>query len=166
MAEKKIPQIVWEMAEPFAKSAGCIIDDVEFKKEGSDYYLRVIIDVEDDSAGGVSIDQCEEVSRALSDALDAKDPISQAYMLEVSSPGIERVLKTEVDIIKSLNDYVHIDFINDFEIMKNVYLKDIEGTLISYEDDVFVLSVNLKGRIKKISIEKNNVLLIRKAIKF
>ena len=68
MADKKIPEIVTELASPFAEEAGCVIDDVEFKKEGSEYVLRVIIDVEDDSNGGVSIDQCESVSRALSDA--------------------------------------------------------------------------------------------------
>ena len=87
-------------------------------------------------------------------------------MLEVSSPGIERVLKNDEDIVNSINTYVHIDFIEAFEIMKNVFLKDIEGTLISYENGEFELNVNLKGRIKKVKIEKTNVKLIRKAIKF
>ncbi len=97
MADKKIQDTVLKMATPFAEAAGCFVDEVEFKKEGSDYVLRVIIDVPDDTSGGVSIDQCESVSRSLSDALDSSDPIDKAYMLEVSSPGIDRPLKRDRD---------------------------------------------------------------------
>ena len=161
MSDKYVSKAL-ALAESCALKLNLEIIEVEWVKEANVYILRIIAD----SENGLSIDEATDLNNLISEALDEEDFISEDYMLEVSSPGIERVLKTEVDIIKSLNDYVHIDFINDFEIMKNVYLKDIEGTLISYEDDVFVLSVNLKGRIKNISIEKNNVLLIRKAIKF
>lgn len=161
MSDKYVSKAL-ALAESCALKLNLEIIEVEWVKEANVYILRIIAD----SENGLSIDEATDLNNLISEALDEEDFISEDYMLEVSSPGIERVLKTEADIIKSLNDYVHIDFINDFEIMKNVYLKDIEGTLISYEDDVFVLSVNLKGRIKKISIEKNNVLLIRKAIKF
>lgn len=161
MSDKYVSKAL-ALAESCALKLNLEIIEVEWVKEANVYILRIIAD----SENGLSIDEATDLNNLISEELDKEDFISEDYMLEVSSPGIERVLKTEVDIIKSLNDYVHIDFINDFEIMKNVYLKDIEGTLISYEDDVFVLSVNLKGRIKKISIEKNNVLLIRKAIKF
>ena len=161
MSDKYVSRAL-ALAESCALKLNLEIIEVEWVKEANVYILRIIAD----SENGLSIDEATDLNNLISEALDKEDFISEDYMLEVSSPGIERVLKTEEDIIKSLNDYVHIDFINDFEIMKNVYLKDIEGTLISYEDDVFVLSVNLKGRIKNISIEKNNVLLIRKAIKF
>lgn len=161
MSDKYVSKAL-ALAESCALKLNLEIIEVEWVKEANVYILRIIAD----SENGLSIDEATDLNNLISEELDKEDFISEDYMLEVSSPGIERVLKTEVDIIKSLNDYVHIDFINDFEIMKNVYLKDIEGTLISYEDDVFVLSVNLKGRIKNISIEKNNVLLIRKAIKF
>lgn len=161
MSDKYVSKAL-ALAESCALKLNLEIIEVEWVKEANVYILRIIAD----SENGLSIDEATDLNNLISEELDKEDFISEDYMLEVSSPGIERVLKTEEDIIKSLNDYVHIDFINDFEIMKNVYLKDIEGTLISYEDDVFVLSVNLKGRIKNISIEKNNVLLIRKAIKF
>lgn len=161
MSDKYVSKAL-ALAESCALKLNLEIIEVEWVKEANVYILRIIAD----SENGLSIDEATDLNNLISEALDKEDFISEDYMLEVSSPGIERVLKTDADIIKSLNDYVHIDFINDFEIMKNVYLKDIEGTLISYEDDVFVLSVNLKGRIKNIRIEKNNVLLIRKAIKF
>lgn len=151
-----------DLARSCASKLALEIVEVEWVKEANVYILRIIAD----SENGLTIDEATDLNNLISEKLDEEDFISEDYMLEVSSPGIEKVLKNLDDINKSINDYVHIDFINPFEIMKNVFLKDIEGTLNSYEDDVFVLSVNLKGRIKKVSIEKDNVLLIRKAIKF
>ncbi len=82
-------EIVRRMAQPIAEEAGVFLWDVRFVKEGADWFLRVFIDREDQP---VSIDDCVKVSRKLSDLLDEKDPISQSYCLEVSSPGIEREL--------------------------------------------------------------------------
>ncbi len=76
------------LAEPMARQLGLRIWDVRFVKEGADWYLRVFIDRE----GGVSIDDCVDLSRLLSPALDEADPIEQSYCLEVSSPGVEREL--------------------------------------------------------------------------
>ena len=95
MAKKKAggsgntAEIVRRLAQPVAEEAGDLLWDVRFVKEGADWYLRVFIDREDQP---VSIDDCVKVSRKLSDILDEKDPISQSYCLEVSSPGIEREL--------------------------------------------------------------------------
>ena len=75
-----------ELLAPIAKAAGVEIYDVEYVREGSDYYLRAYID----KPGGVDINDCERVSRILSDALDEKDFIQDAYILEVSSPGLGR----------------------------------------------------------------------------
>lgn len=85
----KIEQTVLDMAKPIAKESGCFIYDVEYTKEGSNYYLRVFADKD----GGINIDECETISRALSERLDKEDPIKQNYFLEVSSPGIERKLR-------------------------------------------------------------------------
>ena len=90
----KIEETVKNLAEPIAEPFGLEIYDVEFKKEGPDYILRVFIDRRD---GYISIDDCEAVSRPLSDALDVADPIDKAYCLEVSSPGLERQLKRQED---------------------------------------------------------------------
>ena len=89
-----IEEKVTLLAEPIAEALGLMIYDVEFKKEGPDYYLRVFIDKED---GYITIDDCEAVSRPLSDVLDVEDPIDKAYYLEVSSPGLERQLKKQRD---------------------------------------------------------------------
>lgn len=88
--EKKQPVAVrvWELAQPLAEELGLILWDVQFVKEGAEWYLRVLIDKE----SGVSIDDCVELSHALDPVLDREDPISQEYLLEVSSPGFERKL--------------------------------------------------------------------------
>lgn len=94
MAEKQQPQkgstvaVCRALAEPFADELGLILWDVRFVKEGSQWYLRYLIDKE----GGVTIDDCVALSRLINPVLDEKDPISQAYCLEVMSPGIEREL--------------------------------------------------------------------------
>ena len=79
---------VRSIVKPIAEKLGLIIWDVRFVKEGASWYLRIFID----KPGGVTLDECEAMSRAVSDPLDEADPISQAYFLEVSSPGIEREL--------------------------------------------------------------------------
>lgn len=79
---------VTKIVKPIAEQLGLILWDVRFVKEGASWYLRVFIDKE----GGVTLDDCEAMSRAINDPLDEADPISQAYFLEVSSPGIEREL--------------------------------------------------------------------------
>ena len=79
---------VTSIAKPIAEKLGLILWDVRFVKEGASWYLRIFID----KPGGVTLDDCEAMSRAVSDPLDEADPISQAYFLEVSSPGIEREL--------------------------------------------------------------------------
>lgn len=80
--------VVWQIAQPIAESLGLSLWDVRFVKEGADWFLRIYIDKED----GVSIEDCEAMSRAIDKPLDDADPISQSYCLEVSSPGLEREL--------------------------------------------------------------------------
>lgn len=134
MAGKKVTDTVFDLANPIALSHGCFVDDVEFKKEGADYVLRVIIDVDDSSDGGVSIDQCENVSRALSDILDEADPIAQAYMLEVSSPGIDRELKREKDFVRFMGREVDIKL---YKAIDGVKL--LSGKLIAYSPDAVTI---------------------------
>lgn len=85
----KVTDIVTGLAEPIVRDAGCVLWDVEYVREAGSWFLRVYIDRE----GGVSIDDCEAVSRPLSDRLDEVDPIEGSYTLEVSSAGLDRVLK-------------------------------------------------------------------------
>ncbi len=85
---KNTAAAVWDIAQPIAESLGLKLWDVRFVKEGAAWYLRIVIDKE----GGVSINDCENMSRAIDGPLDEADPIDQSYFLEVWSPGIEREL--------------------------------------------------------------------------
>lgn len=85
----KVTDLTAQLAEPIARQAGCTVWDVEYVKEAGSWFLRVYIDKE----GGVSIDDCEAVSRPLSDKLDEHDPIEGSYTLEISSAGADRALK-------------------------------------------------------------------------
>lgn len=90
-----VAETVRALAEPLAESMGCWVWDVEYVKEGARRVLRITIDSED----GVGIDECEALHRAIDPVLDEADPIEEQYYLEVSSPGIERELKTEIHIM-------------------------------------------------------------------
>ncbi|MBQ2807188.1 MAG: ribosome maturation factor RimP [Clostridia bacterium] len=99
-----IAQKVWEIVLPTADELEYILWDVEFVKEGADYYLRITIDHPE----GITIDDCERFHRAIDPVLDDADPITQAYILEVSSPGIERELKNRDHVEMCLGDTVEI----------------------------------------------------------
>lgn len=85
----KVTEVVSELARPFVEAQGCILWDVEYVKEAGIWYLRLYID----KPGGVSINDCEAVSRPVSDALDEADPIEGSYTFEVSSAGADRILR-------------------------------------------------------------------------
>jgi ribosome maturation factor RimP len=96
MANKKggVAAVVRELAQPLADRMGYELWDVEYVREGADYYLRITLDNEQ----GITLEDCEAFSRAIDPMLDEADPISDAYHLEVSSPGIERELKTPAHV--------------------------------------------------------------------
>ena len=93
-SSKSISETVRALAEPLAEELGCWVWDVEFVKEGTRKILRITIDAED----GIDINVCEQLHRAIDPLLDEADPIEEAYYLEVSSPGIERELRTQIHI--------------------------------------------------------------------
>lgn len=100
----KVTDIAAALAAPIVEANGCSLWDVEYVKEAGDWYLRVYIDRE----GGVDIDACEAVSRALSDALDEADPIQTSYILEVSSAGLDRALKKSEHFAAFLGSQVEV----------------------------------------------------------
>jgi ribosome maturation factor RimP len=93
LAKIRMEKIVEELAVPIIEENKCKLVDIEYVKEGPNWYLRVYIDKD----GGVTVEDCERVSERLSDLLDREDPIDHSYILEVSSPGIDRPLKTQRD---------------------------------------------------------------------
>lgn len=118
MAGKKkggsVAAAVFDIALPIAEKAGLSIWDVKYEKEGSLWYLRVFIEKE----GGVDVDDCEALSRPLSDALDIADPIDSQYILEVGSPGLGRQLRREEHFLRFLECPVRIRYIREKEGVK------------------------------------------------
>ena len=116
---------VYEIVAPYAKELGLDIWDIRFVKEGTDWYLRIFIDKD----GGVSIDDCVDLTHAITKPLDEADPISQSYLLEVSSPGVERELITDAHFEKYIGARVMMRLIRPIE-----KVRDFNGVLKAYDD--------------------------------
>ena len=127
--------------------------DVEYVKEAGNWYLRVYVDKE----GGIAVDDCEVVSRALSDKLDVDDFIEDSYILEVSSPGLGRPLKKEKDFIRSIGKEVDIHLYKSIEKQK-----EFTGVLKSYSKDDIVLQIEDTD----VTFVRTNVALIRLSFDF
>lgn len=138
---------------PIVEANGVEIYDVEYVKEGSDWYLRAYIDKPE----GVNIVDCENVSRALSDALDREDFIPDAYILEVSSPGLGRTLKKDKHLAKSIGEEVEIKLFKAVD-----KCKEFAGMLESFDDKQITI---LEGETPR-SFERSNIALIRLALDF
>ena len=140
----KITEAVWEFAAPVVQAQGCSIWDVEYVREGSDWFLRIYIDKE----GGVDINDCEAVSRALDPILDEKDPIPDSYTFEVCSAGLERVLKRPSDFQQFLGSRVNIRLYSPVD-----GAKEFVGTLTGYENgDVTVQLSDSEHTFRKADI--------------
>ena len=133
MAYSKLEKLIIEMASPIAEANGCYVYDVEYVKEGGARYLRIYADKED---GGISINECEIINRAMSEALDVKDPIKENYILEVSSPGIERKLKTPEHFQKYLGRTVDMGLYQAIDGSKT-----LTGDLKAYADGEITVAV-------------------------
>lgn len=144
MPKKNIAQTVEEIAEPIVEEAGCELVGVDFVKEGSNWFLRVYIDKPE----GVSLDDCEKVSRPLNSKLDELNPISQPYYLEVSSPGVERPLKKPRDFEKAVGSQVEIRLYTAIDNTKR-----FEGELMSYDGNKVVISTE-SGIIHEFKMEQ------------
>ncbi|MEC0373060.1 ribosome maturation factor RimP [Paenibacillus chibensis] len=135
MSTPKIKETVEEMVQPFLDEHNFELVDVEYVKEGSNYFLRVYVDKE----GGIDIDDCGMVSEYLSQKLDENDPIPTAYFLEVSSPGAERPLKKSEDVAKAVGKDV---FVTVYEAVDGQ--KEFEGRLLSFDNEELVISMGKK----------------------
>lgn len=151
----KVEETVWAIAEPIADENGVEIYDVEFKKEGPDYFLRVFIDKSD---GGISLDDCEAVSRPLSDALDEADPISEGYYLEVSSPGLERQLKRQKDFDRFKGEAVSVKL---FAAVNGT--KQLTGILKDRNENTLTLEIE-NGEI--LELDNKNIAMVRLSVAF
>ena len=142
------------MAQPIVDNLGFELVDVEYVKEAGYWYLRFYIDKE----GGITIDDCEEASRLFSDKLDALDFIEDAYIMEVSSPGLGRPLKKEKDFRRSLGEEVEIRTYRPIEKAKEFY-----GILTAYDDKS--VTITLEDDRTQV-FQKVDIALIRLAFDF
>lgn len=148
MNKKNIAETVWDIAAPLAERLGYILWDVEYVKEGADMILRITID--SDKEGGIDILDCEKMHREIDPLLDEADPIEDAYMLSVSSPGVERTLTRPF----------HYEAMSGEEVMLKFFAavdgsKSLRATLVGLDGDEIVVSVNgEEKRFPKKSVSK------------
>ncbi|MBD5136856.1 MAG: ribosome maturation factor RimP [Lachnospiraceae bacterium] len=143
-----------ELVLPMIEENKFELVDVEYVKEGSNWYLRIYID----KPGGINIDDCELISRALSDKLDEKDFIQDAYILEVSSPGLGRPLKKDKDFNRNIGERVEIKLYKAVDKQK-----EFEGILKSFDKTTVTIETDEETDMV---FERSNIALIRLALDF
>jgi ribosome maturation factor RimP len=143
-----------ELVNPLVEANNFELVDVEFVKEAGTNYLRIYIDKE----GGITIDDCEIISRALSDLLDEKDFIDEAYILEVSSPGLGRPLKKDKDFARSIGEDVDIKLFKPIDKQK-----EFSGVLEAYDDKEITIKLDEDTIMK---FNRKDIALIRLAFDF
>lgn len=148
MSNKNIEQKVSELLENDINTLGYELYDVLYVKEGKDYYLKIIID----SNNGISLEDCEKVSRQIDLKLDEVDYIKDQYFLEVSSPGVERILRKEKHYEDNIGKVVQVNLYNKIENGQ----KQIIGRLEENQKDFIIITEE-----NKIKIDKNNIALAK-----
>ncbi|WP_066648227.1 ribosome maturation factor RimP [Christensenella timonensis] len=141
---KNVKSAVEEIARPIVEDMGLIYIDTEYAKQGQEWMLTVYIDKD----GGVLLDDCEQASRAIEAVLDERDPIAESYCLCVSSPGLDRELKTEGDFVRSMGKEIDIKLYKPFEGSKLFV-----GVLTGYTDN----TVTIETEEHEIVFEKSEV---------
>ncbi|MBQ8318245.1 MAG: ribosome maturation factor RimP [Lachnospiraceae bacterium] len=153
MKKSEIEQHCTELVTPIIDENNFELVDVEYVKEGADYYLRVYADKE----GGINIDDCVLISRALEAKLDEADKIKDAYILEVSSPGLTRPLKKEKDFKRSIGKLVEIKLYKAYD-----GTKELTGVLESFDDDKITIMSDDDSH-NEITLNRNEISMIRLA---
>ena len=148
--EKKAEELIL----PIINKNNYELVDVEFVREGSNWFLRAYVDKE----GGFSVNDCEKVSREFSDLLDEEDFIEESYILEISSPGLGRPLKKDKDFARSIGEEVELKL---YKAVENQ--KEFSGTLEAYDD--LTVTIGFEGDVKT-AFDRKNIALIRLAVDF
>lgn len=151
----KITQRVEEIVTPIVESLGFELVDVEYVKEGPDYYLRIAID----KPGGIDIADCALASEHISEVMDKEDPITEAYFMDVSSPGAERPLKKEKDYENAVGNNIYVKL---YEPIAGD--KEWIGILEQYNEEFITINAKIKTRTKTIEIDRKKIAKIRRAV--
>lgn len=149
----KIEEIARNLVLPVIEKNNYELVDVEYKKEGNNWFLRIYID----KVGGITLDDCQIVSEYLSSKLDEVDPIQNSYILEVSSPGIDRPLKTARDFEKYKGMDIEISLFTPIDKKKKY-----EGELLDFNGEKIIILSNGAQR----EFDMNNVSLVKPVVKF
>ena len=154
-----VVDIVTGLVNPILDELTFELVDIEYVKEGKNWFLRVFIDKE----GGIDINECALVSEKLGEKLDTvePDPIPQAYFLEVSSPGAERPLKKEADYEQAIGEYINISF---YQAVNGE--KQYQGFLEKLDKETLTLRVKIKTQEKTMEFERKIIAKARLAIQF
>ncbi|SIS90012.1 ribosome maturation factor RimP [Alicyclobacillus vulcanalis] len=157
MTRDRVTEIVERLVQPIVEREAVELVDIEYTKEGKNWYLRVYID----KPGGVDIDDCSRVSEQLSEELDRVDPIPNAYFLEVSSPGAERPLKRPADFERAVGRFVHVSLYEPLE-----GAKTHEGTLVSYDGERLILEIKRRSKTVTLAVPMEKVAHARLALEW
>lgn len=148
-------KITEELIIPILEKENLYLVDIEYVKEGADWFLRVFIDKD----SGVTIEECGLVSGQLGDKLDEVDLIKENYFLEVSSPGVERPLKTKNDFLTNINKNVYVTLYQKIDGEKE-YL----GLLKDFAEDIVTIEYKFKTRTKEVEIPYDKIAMARLAV--
>ncbi|BBF42894.1 clustered with transcription termination protein NusA [Lachnospiraceae bacterium KM106-2] len=144
------------LVEPLMEENNFELVDVEYVREGSNWFLRVYVDKE----GGITVDDCELVSRALSDKLDEEDFIPDAYILEVSSPGLGRQLKKDKDFRRSIGQDVEVKLYKSINKQK-----EFEGCLVDFNEEEDEITIQI-AEDETMTLKRSEIAMIRLALDF
>lgn len=150
------------LIEPIVQKNEFELVDVEYVREGSNWFLRAFID----KPGGITVDDCEIVSREFSELLDKEDFIEDSYIMEVSSPGLGRQLKKEKDLKRSIGEEVEIKLYKGIKQMrknKEVSIKEWNGILSAYDEDTITIELEDETAF---TLNRSDIAMIRLAIQF
>lgn len=153
MSKKSVAQRVEEMVSPIVEESNYELVDVEYIKEGQNWYLRLYIDKE----GGITIEDCETISEKINHLLDETDIIPNSYFFEVSSPGLERPLKKDKEFEKYKGETVEVKVYNPIN-KKNTF----EGELVGLIDGKVVINCNNE----RMEFGRQDISLVKRLFKF
>lgn len=152
----KVEENIEKLITKPINNLGYEVYDVIYTKEGKDNYLKIFIDKEE----GISLDDCENVNNAITDMLDEANYIKEAYFLEISSPGIERLIRKEKHLKQNINEEV---FVKTFANILNINAKEITGILKNFDEGNVFIETEQKETIK---IDKKNIALMKRIYKW
>lgn len=153
MTKGSIPQAIEDLADPVIRAQGLELVDIEYKKEGKNWFLRLFIDKE----GGVNVEDCKTVSKMIEDMIEVEDLIKAQYILEVSSPGLERPLKKEADFLRYRGKMIQVSTYSPIDSRKK-----FKGVIENYENETLFL----KSEDQIVEIPIGNLASARLEIEF